>query len=365
LNKDIKPKKILIAPLDWGLGHATRCQVIIRDLQKLDCDITIAASGKIKNLLQSEFPNIHIIELPGYKVSYSRLKRFLPFKILIQIPKILKIIRFENKWLNAILKTHKFNVIISDNRFGLYSKNAFSVFMTHQLQIKTNFAWLDKKLQHLNYNYINRFTECWVPDFKEAFNIAGELSHPKLLPQLPVKYLGPLSRFKKNGNQKKRFTWMAIISGPEPQRSLFEKKVFEIVSKSNDNFLIVRGLPGQPESDFNFTNCKVFNHLNTADMQAAIESSEFIISRCGYTTVMEILSLQKKSVFIPTPGQTEQEYLAAHLSKQKWCYTFNQEEDFAAHLANAKSYAYNLPEINIHEHEGVIKDFINSLPLIM
>ena len=139
MNKVIPPKKILIVPLDWGLRHATRCMVLIHDLQKLNCDIVIAASGNIKNLLQNEFPNLTFLDLPGYKISYSKFKRLLPFKILIQIPKILKIIGFENKWLNTILKTHKFNAIISDNRFGLYSKNIFSVFMTHQLQIKTNF----------------------------------------------------------------------------------------------------------------------------------------------------------------------------------------------------------------------------------
>ncbi|HEY2726515.1 MAG TPA: glycosyl transferase family 28, partial [Parafilimonas sp.] len=269
MNKNILPVKILIAPLDWGLGHATRCLVLINDLQKCNCDITIAASGKIKNLLQNEFPNLTFLDLPGYKISYSKFKRFLSFKILIQVPKILKIIRFENKWLNAILKIYKFNAIISDNRFGLYSKNTFSVFMTHQLQIKTNFSWLDKKLQHLNYRYINHFNECWIPDFKEKFNIAGELSHPKLLPHIPLIYLGPLSRFEKTDNKIIRFKWMAIISGPEPQRSLFEKKIFEAASKTNDKFLIVRGLPDKEKNDYNFSNCKVFNHLNTIDMQAA------------------------------------------------------------------------------------------------
>ncbi|MEP6683432.1 MAG: glycosyltransferase [Parafilimonas sp.] len=354
-------KKILIAPLDWGLGHATRCVVIIKDLQKLNCDVTIAASGKIRTLLQNEFPHLTFLDLPGYKISYTKFKRLLPFKILIQIPKILKIIRFEKKWLNTILKTHNFNLIISDNRFGFYSKSVFSVFMTHQLQIRTNFIWLDKKLQRLNYNYINQFNECWVPDFKSDNNIAGELSHPKTLPAIPVTYLGPLARFKKSENKKTIFTWMAIISGPEPQRSLFEKEILEAASKSSDKFLIVRGLPDEKQKDFHLSNCEVYNHMNTAGMQAAIESSEFIISRCGYTTVMEILSLKKKSVFIPTPGQTEQEYLAKHLSTQKWCYTFNQEENFETHLNNAKSYKYHLPEININEHEEIIKGFINSL----
>ena len=78
-------KKILIVPLDWGLGHATRCLVIIKNLQTFGCNITIAASGKIKTLLQAEFPDITFLHLPGYKIAYSKFKRTLPLKILIQI----------------------------------------------------------------------------------------------------------------------------------------------------------------------------------------------------------------------------------------------------------------------------------------
>jgi uncharacterized protein (TIGR00661 family) len=361
LNKDIVHKNILIAPLDWGLGHATRCVVIIRYLQTLNCNITVAAPGKIKSLLQNEFPSLHFLELPGYQISYSRFKRLLPLKILIQIPKILKIIRFENKWLSRLLLTSKFDLIISDNRFGFYSQITPSVFITHQLQIKSNFLWLDKKLQRLNYNYINLFKECWVPDFNGNLNIADQLSHPQKMPAIPVKYIGALSRFSKTENKIIQFKWMAIISGPEPQRSIFEKKIFEVASKTNDKFMIVRGLPGNTKNEFQLPNCKVFNHLNTIDMQSAIETSEFIISRCGYTTVMEILSLQKKSVFIPTPGQTEQEYLAQHLLQQKWSYTFNQKDDFVKQLANAKSFSYQLPQFNMNEYKHVIESFITSL----
>ena len=299
--------------------------------------------------------------MPGYKIVYSKFKRTLPFKILIQIPKILKIIEFENKWLNKIIQTYQFNAIISDNRFGLHTKKIKSVFITHQLQIRTNISWLDKILQRLNYRYINRFSECWVPDFGGSLNIAGELSHPDILPAIPVKYLGPISRFNKTNAQKTEFKWLAIISGPEPQRTLFEKKIFETATGTNESFLIVRGLPGETKKDFNQPNCKVFNHLNTVDMREAIESSEFIISRCGYTTVMEILSLQKKSVLIPTPGQTEQEYLARHLSKQNWCYSFNQKDDFNPNLQNAKAYQYCLPEMNMQLYESVLADFVNCL----
>jgi uncharacterized protein (TIGR00661 family) len=361
LNKDIHHKKILIAPLDWGLGHATRCVVIIRDLQTLNCDITVAATGKIKNLLQNEFPNVNFLDLPGYQISYSKLKRTLPFKILTQIPKILKIIRFENNWLQELFKTKRFDAVISDNRFGFHTKHCTSVFITHQLYIKTNSSWLDSVLQRLNYQFINRFNECWIPDFENNLNISGELSHPEILPGTPVRYLGPLSRFTKSVNNIIKFKWMAIISGPEPQRSIFEKKIFEMASKTNDSFLIVRGLPGEITKHSFPPNCKVFDHLSTADMQAAINSSEFIISRCGYTTVMEILSLQKKSVLIPTPGQTEQEYLAKHLSKQNQSYTFNQADDFAAHLQQAELFHYCLPEINTQLHSSILKAFVDAL----
>ncbi len=286
-------KKILIAPLDWGLGHATRCLVLIKYLQELNCDITIAATGNIKKLLQNEFPEITFLNLPGYEISYSKSKRILPLKILMQIPKILKIIRYENKWLYEMMNKYRFDAVISDNRYGLHTSTCTSIFITHQLKIQTNLPWLDKILQRYNYRFINRFSECWVPDFDGKLNIAGELSHPQKMPTIPVKYLGPLSRFEKSVEQKLSYKWMAIISGPEPQRSILEKKIFDVAAKANDSFLIVRGLPGGEENNFQMPNCTIYNHLNTAEMQETIKASEFVISRCGYTTVMEMLALQK------------------------------------------------------------------------
>jgi uncharacterized protein (TIGR00661 family) len=361
LNIELKHKKILIAPLDWGLGHATRCITIIHYLEKLNCNITVAASGNTQTLLKNEFPHLSYLNLPGYKITYSKFKRFLPFKILIQIPKIFKIIRLENQWLKKAITQNHFDAIISDNRYGFFSNDCPSVFITHQLKIRTNIKSVDKILQKINYHYINRFTECWIPDLEGNTNIAGELSHPEALPNIPVKYIGPLSRLKKNTGNKLSFKWMVIISGPEPQRSLFEQKILETVSKTNERFLIIRGLPGKTEINFSFPNCTVFNHLNTTEMQQALQESEFVISRCGYTTVMEVLSLQKKSILIPTPGQTEQEYLASHLSKQNWTYAFDQEEDFAFHLDKATKYTFNLPHIDIQLHETVLKDFVQSL----
>lgn len=361
MNNTLNNKKILIAPLDWGLGHATRCLVIIQYLQFLGCNITIAASGKTKNLLQKEFKNVEFLDLPGYDIVYSKNKRTLALKILIQIPKIFKIISFENKWLEEMINKYRFDVVISDNRYGLYSKSALSVFITHQLQVQANFPLFEKLLQRINYRFVNRFTECWVPDFKEKLNIAGKLSHPEKLPAIPVKYIGAISRLKKANADSINYKWMAVISGPEPQRSIFEKKIFEVAVKTDEKFMVVRGLPGESEQKFLSPNCTVFNHLSTDEMQAAIQASEFIISRCGYTTVMEILAMQKKSVLIPTPGQTEQEYLAAHLLQQNWCYTCKQDDDFTSHLQNAESFQFCLPEMNTELYKDVISSFVASL----
>lgn len=361
LNKDLHIKKILIAPLDWGLGHATRCIVLIQFLQQLGCAVTVAASGKIKKLLENEFPGITFLHLPGYEISYSKNKRYLAFKILLQIPKILKTLRAEHNWLQKIQDKYGFDAVISDNRYGFYTTITTSVFITHQLCIQTNISWLDRMLQRYNYRFINRFTECWIPDLKEKLNIAGALSHPQQLPAISSKYIGPLSRLKKIDAATISYKWIVIISGPEPQRSIFENKIFELAAGIPDKFIIIRGLPGENEKKFTLPNCTVFNHLNTEEMQDAIAHSEFVISRCGYTTVMEVLSLQKKAVFIPTPGQTEQEYLAQHLFAQNWCYTFNQEDDFGMQLKKAVSFNYTLPEINTGQYKEVLSDFVKKL----
>lgn len=361
LNKDLHTKKILIAPLDWGLGHATRCIVLIQFLQQSGCAVTVAASGKVRKLLENEFAGITFLNLPGYEISYSKNKRYLALKILLQIPKILKIIRFERNWLEETQRTYNFDAVISDNRYGLYTTTATSIFITHQLCIQTNIAWLDKLLQRYNYRFINRYNECWIPDLNGTLNIAGALSHPQKLPAVPAKYIGPLSRLKKTNAATINYKWIVIISGPEPQRSIFENKIFEMAAGTSDKLVIVRGLPGETEQKAAPLNCTVFNHLNTNQMQEAIQQSEFVLSRCGYTTVMEVLSLQKKSVFIPTPGQTEQEYLARHLMLQNWSYTFNQQDDFAAHLEKAVSFNYKLPEINAEQYKAVLSEFIKAL----
>jgi len=349
-------KHVLIAPLDWGLGHATRCIPIIKQFKNAGCEVTIAASGKTLALLTKEFPNILTINLFGYNIQYSTQKRFLAFKILMQIPKIVLTVWKEHAWLQKIIDEKGFDLVVSDNRFGLYTNKIPCIFITHQLLIKAPFGWLQRLVQRVNYRFINRFTACWVPDFEDGDTIAAALSHPQKMPALPVKYLGPLSRFTPAVQKSIKYKWMVILSGPEPQRTVLEQKIMSIAQSMEGGVLLVRGKPGDNEQITAPLGCMVVNHLSTAEMQIAFAESEFVISRCGYTTVMEVLTLQKKAVLIPTPGQTEQEYLGKHLFKQQWCYCCLQDDDLLHNLNIAKEFIYKMPVLNAPSLERVVND---------
>lgn len=358
MQKKIIHKKILIAPLDWGLGHATRCIPLIHFLQQIGCEIIIAAADEQLLLLKQEFPGITTLFLKGYNITYTRYKRWLPLKILLQVPKILQSIHRENKGLKKTIKDLNIDIVISDNRYGLYTKEVPCVFLTHQLLVKAPFRWLENLIQKINYRYINRYTECWVPDVESKVNVAGLLSHPPLRPSIPVRYIGLLSRFELKKDEEKKYDYLFIISGPEPQRTVFEKKILQTIPRLNGKSVMLRGKPGEKEMPEVLPNCFVKNHAATHELKKLLNESEFIISRCGYTTVMEILSSHKKAILIPTPGQTEQEYLAKHLMKQQWCYSFQQKDNFLEQIENAKKFPFQFPSIDTNMFQTVVGEFL-------
>jgi uncharacterized protein (TIGR00661 family) len=357
-----KPK-ILVAPLDWGLGHATRCIPIIKALINQGCTVFLAGEGSTKNLLQKEFPELNFLSLEGYRVQYAKSRWKLPFSIAAQIPKILSAIKKENSWLQTVVEKHSIDAVISDNRFGLYHPSIPSVFITHQLSIKTGLgSFADRWLQKLNYNYINRFSECWVPDAAGENNLGGELSHPKGFPATPVKYIGPLSRFSELTNENPKHI-LILLSGPEPQRTILEDQLLKQLKNYTAPVVFVRGLPGHAEEIKVPAHVVAYNHLPAEELQQKIVQALFVVSRCGYSTVMDMAALQKKSILIPTPGQTEQEYLAKHLMKKNFALCVEQKK---FHLTNALELAsvfnYQLAKFsatnNLHK---AISDFIEDL----
>jgi len=344
----LRKSRILVAPLDWGLGHTSRCMPVIKELLAQNFEVLVSGDPQQERLLKAEFPDLPFLPLHGYGIRYSKKNIWL--KLISQVPKMMFRIREEHRWLQEAVTAHQIDAVISDNRFGLYHQNIPTVFITHQLQIKTNLGGSSEKiLRNWNYRFINRFTECWVPDNDGPDNLAGQLSHPPAMPNIPVTYLGQLSRFQV-GEQFSKVSKprnghiLFILSGPEPQRSLLEDKIINDVSHYQGTATIVRGLPSSLSAIPSTRMIKVFNHLPARELRQEIESAELVIGRSGYSTIMDLVSLQKKAILIPTPGQTEQEYLARYLHQRHIAFTVAQKDFFLdGTLEAAKQFHYQVP----------------------
>jgi UDP-N-acetylglucosamine:LPS N-acetylglucosamine transferase len=257
------------------------------------------------------------------------------------------------------LRRESIDAIISDNRYGLHSKKIISVFITHQLQIKTPFGKItDKILQKLNYRYIDKFSVCWVPDFKNNNSLAGKLSHPGIFPGIPVHYIGLLSRFAKKETSA-FYKILILLSGPEPQRTILENIILNDLKLYNEKTILVRGLPEEKKIITVSLNVEVHNHLSATELNEKICQSEIVICRSGYSTIMDLARLRQKSIMVPTPGQTEQEYLAEYLFKKKLILKINQK-DFS--LAQAIEAAGKFPYKEFEEkNSNLLEEAINKL----
>jgi len=354
---------VLVVPLDWGLGHATRCIPIIKALLDKGCTVLLAGEDKTKNLLQKEFPQLIFLPLKGYRMAYSSSKWKLPVTIGLQIPKMLAAIEKEHAWLQNVAKEHHIDAVVSDNRYGLYHQAIPSVFMTHQLSIKTPFGKkADKFLQKINYRYINRFSECWIPDITGENSLAGDLSHPASFPDVPIKYIGALSRFTRlHGANLKHI--LILLSGPEPQRTVLENLLLTQLKTYKAPVVLVRGLPGQLEEIRSSSNIYIYNHLAAEELNEKMLDASIVISRCGYSTLMDLAALQKRSILIATPGQTEQEYLARHVMKHRFALCVEQRKfQLRAALDLSASFNYQLPRFNTGQGlEDAITHLLNQI----
>lgn len=372
---------ILFSALDWGLGHTTRSIPILSYYQRLGYNLLIACEPNTGSatILKSHFPQANYLALKGYNISYAKSRKTFAFKIFLQIPRILRSIYKEHKFVKNIVRKYPLKLIISDNRYGFYHKKVKSIFITHQLAIEIPQPWLKRIVQRINYQHINHFAACWVPDIEKTPNIAGHLSHPSRLPKTPVRYMGPLSRLSPieypvdpgvPDRKKYKYTFLFLLSGPEPQRSLLEQNIINAGFKLKAPAILVRGLPNSGEAnlesilsprqqaDSPSNPLEIQAYADPAHLRQLIADAEFVVCRSGYSTVMDLVLLQKKAIYIPTPGQTEQEFLAEKLYAQHWAYYFNQSApDYNTCLDRARHFAYQLPKIPRSDLEGFLNKF--------
>ena len=360
-NRPGSKPRIFLSPLDWGLGHATRCIPIIKTLLALDCDVIIGADKASYILLKKEFPTLEFIRIRGYEIEYSRKIGGLYLKMLSQLPRIITVFRQENKKLKQIIRDYQIDAVISDNRFGLHSTLVPCVYITHQMRIKTGNYFGDKIATLIHRGFMKKFSTIWIPDFK-LNGLAGELSHPKTLPENTV-YLGALSRFIPIDSVQKIYNVLISLSGPEPQRTIFEEMLLGQFEQIKGKIILIRGLPGTSEKlCHHHEHLTVVNHLSAQDLNLTLAQSDIVIARSGYTTIMDLAKLNKKAILIPTPGQTEQEYLARYLMEKKYFYTVPQKNFLLTEaLEKASQFDFFSLPASEEKYPEIIFEFVASL----
>ncbi len=357
------PTKILYAVLNWGLGHASRSIPIIQSLLKKNIELVIASDGEALVLLQKEFPSLTFEVLPSYNVQYAENAKNFDKAIFFQLGKFGKTIKEENKLTDLLIRKHNLTHLISDNRYGVYSKTIPSTIICHQINLQHKIVFVKKQINKVHFSLLKKFTEIWVPDFENELAIASNISSLEFKNESifrKLKYIGLLSRMKKNKLDLNKKFISIILSGPEPQRTILEEKLLNEISTINENFILVRGTEIFENSIQEKPNLKVYSLLKTEELNALINQSKIVVCRAGYSSIMDLLKLEKPAILIPTPGQTEQEYLATHLKNKNWFYSHPQEK-LNLKEALLKSQNYSLPKEKFSQNklEKTLANFLS------
>lgn len=306
-------KRILVAPLDWGLGHTTRCIPIIEYLSALGHQVIFAGNERQLSYMSASSKKLQLIHLEGYDVRYARSKAGFMVGIFKQIPRLVNKIKEERAWLERAIKEYNIDVVISDNRYGLYNEQCHSIIMTHQLQPISGLGRIvDDMVRKTHYKYLSKFDACWVVDTKERKGLAGKMSQPKRVPN-HVKYIGWLSQLASIDASDNHIA--IVLSGPEPQRTLLSNKLWDQATKLTEKVVFVEGSEKAIDKYDIPDHITYYKRLTKEELGKVMRGASVVICRSGYSTIMDLVKLEKKAVLIPTPGQTEQEYLAKTLNK--------------------------------------------------
>ncbi len=296
--------KILVSPLDWGLGHATRSSALVSKFLAKGDEVVLAGSGNSINMLSADFPQLRCLQLKSFSPFFFR---YLPqwIAITMQVPYFVWCIAKEWQQMCKLQETEHFDLIVSDNRYGVRSSKCKNILVTHQLAPITAMwapEWFNRLFAKCLAKLINKFDEVWVPDIKEFPNgLAGRLANPQYI-NIPVRTIGLLSRLKPLNNKtlnNNKINHLAIISGPEPQRTLMQKQIEKLFAKMEGTKIIFDGK----------------HHTHSSHLAQCIENAEHIYCRSGYSTIMDIVALNKTAILIPTYGQAEQEYLCEKMQQ--------------------------------------------------
>jgi len=332
--------RVLFGVCSWGLGHATRDLPLLRRMIKTGHTLTLVGIGRSLDLLKDELKDAcSYFTIPDYSSAYSE-RDFSVARFLSYFPIYMNEIVQEHSQIKKLIKREKYERIISDNRYGVYNKEIPSYLISHQLRFIApgRVKLFEMATEGFNYSFFKyNFSKFLVPDYKED-GLSGDLSHNlKYFKEEKIEYLGVLSDLRKRETAED-IDYFIPLSGPEPQRTILEKKILEQAPLLKGKVVIALGKPEDPRNE-TVNHLRVFGYLGRKRQEEIMNRSKLVITRPGYTTVMELSLLGKKALFIPTPGQTEQVYLAEYHKKRKNFYSVNQDRlNLTRDVEEAKKY---------------------------
>lgn len=334
---------VLVCPLDWGLGHASRMIPVIRHFQSRNRTVILAGSGKSGDLLKAAFPELKFVHLPAPEILYAVKSRWTVPKLLWQLPGILISAFREHSGLGRLVKAHQVETVVSDNRYGLFHKKAYCIFVTHQISplLPAWLKWVEYPVHWMITRVILQFNECWIPDYSDPMvNLSGRLSHRYRIPG-NAKFIGILSRFDRKRALTGEFVMdqydcVFVVSGPEPQCSIFRSLCLETALRINRKSLIINGMREETTMRGSLRKelLTIVPHLNQEHFQQILLRAGAIICRAGYSGIMDLVAMQRTALLVPTPGQPEQEYLAQYLSEKGLFSQVRQQDLNARSLAD-------------------------------
>ncbi|SHK63407.1 glycosyltransferase [Fibrobacter sp. UWB12] len=386
--------KVLVAPLDWGLGHATRCVPVIREFLRAGAEVELAVVKANANFFREVFPELRQRLAPSYNIVYPKHGYNMALWLLKNSMHLNSVMRYEHHFAEEMVDRHGYDVLFSDNRFAFYSKRAYSIYMTHQRRIAfpRSFAAFERVGVIWHANIMRKFDEVWVPDMEIFPGYAGSLSHSGATPgDKPLRYVGPLSRFSEktlpavqrkspipenvdlekdvdlmsvsefmarsanvewnvsdasmDAKKSARYKVVAVVSGVEPARTQFELQLREALLKIPGRHMMILGKPSAGYKTWTEGNIEFHTHLATPEFADAVRSADYVVSRGGYSTVMDMAELGAKCIFVPTPGQFEQIVLAHDLSKAGYAVEIKADQLNADTLAKSFESCVKMPKL--------------------
>ncbi|SHM58815.1 glycosyltransferase [Fibrobacter sp. UWB7] len=390
--------KVLVAPLDWGLGHATRCVPVVREFLRAGAEVELAVVKANANFFREVFPDLRQRLAPSYNIVYPKHGYNMALWLLKNSVHLNAVMRYEHHFAEEMVKRHGYDVLFSDNRFAFYSKNALSIYMTHQRRIAfpRAFAAFERIGVMWHANIMRKFDEVWVPDLEIYPGYAGSLSHSGATPgDKPMRFVGTLSRFLEMGNvgnalgnapapvdlerevdlmsmsefmahsanvewnaapekrtsgnysfeMRANYKVVAVVSGVEPARTQFEQQLRGALAQIPGRHMMILGKPSAEQKAWTEGNIEFHTHLATNDFAEAVKRADFVVSRGGYSTVMDMAELGAKCIFVPTPGQFEQIVLAHDLSKAGYAVEIPADELSAETLTSAFEKSVKMPKV--------------------